>query len=413
MADPLAGVLGRPFVEQVAALRLRLGNLVPADRWDEMIHQAHDRGFTVAGATKAALLADLALAVDRAISQGTSLETFRAEFKEIVARHGWTGWTGEGTEAGRAWRSRVIYRTNASTTYAAGRLAQLQAGHFAYWVYRHGGSAHPRHDHLAIDGLILPADHPFWAIWAPPNGWGCSCHIVGARTLAGARRVGGKQAVQLPEGWDRIDPETGAPRGIDRGWAYAPGMSVTSTIRLAAEKIATLPPLIGSDLGRSMDAVIDRAWPVWVADTLARGSHRPGLAGVIRRQEIDALAALDINPASAEITVKPGLVVGPKATRHEARGDALAEMEWLTLPQLLRMPMAVLLDRKTGKLLYILAGEGLQPQLTLSLDLLVKGAARTENMVISAYGTEAGNIRARLKGGDLQLISGSLEEAAG
>lgn len=254
MADPaLSAVFRRPFPEQVAALRLRLGNLVPTARWDDIWQDAHDRSFVVAGAMKADLLADLAGAVDKAISEGRGLEEFRRDFREIVEKQGWHGWTGEGTKAGEAWRTRVIYRTNARTSFMAGRFAQLKAAGFKYWVYRHGGSLEPREQHLAWDGLILPADHPFWATHFPPNGWGCSCRVRGARSLKGALRVGGDPTVQLGEGWDKLSPKTGAPEGIDKGWAYAPGASVADEInRLVAAKRATLPPELAAELAEAV-----------------------------------------------------------------------------------------------------------------------------------------------------------------
>src|SRR5690606_4082132 len=116
--------------EQVAFFRQKLGRLVPTRRWDDILRDAHDTAFMVAGAEKADLLADLAAAVDRAVTEGVGLETFRRDFRSIVATRGWHGWTGEGTKAGEAWRSRVIYRTNAATSYAAGRMAQLVEGKF-------------------------------------------------------------------------------------------------------------------------------------------------------------------------------------------------------------------------------------------------------------------------------------------
>lgn len=233
---PVSGTLRQPFAEQIAAFRARLGNLVPTSRWDDISGQAHDRAFMVAGATKADLLADLAGAVDKAISEGTGLEAFRRDFREIVERRGWHGWTGEGTKRGEAWRTRVIYRTNMATTYAAGRWAQLMEGGFPLLVYRHGGSREPRPEHLAWDGLTLPVEHEFWASHAPPNGWGCSCYILGARSEAGARRLGGNPDLQLDPGWNRPDPRTGAPAGIDKGWDHAPGRSVSDLINQMAEK---------------------------------------------------------------------------------------------------------------------------------------------------------------------------------
>ncbi len=252
---PLKGAFNRPFAEQVAAFRTRLGELVPTARWDDISRSAHDRAFMVAGAMKADLLADLAGAVDKAVSQGTGLEAFRTEFREIVTRRGWHGWTGEGTKAGEAWRTRVIYRTNMATSYAAGRRAQLEEGGYPLWVYRHGGSRDPRPEHLAWDGLTLPADHEFWATHSPPNGWGCSCYVLGARSERGAARLGGNPEVEPGENWKRPDPRTGAPKGLDRGWDYAPGASATDAILSLRDKLDHLPERPSIDLIRDWLAI--------------------------------------------------------------------------------------------------------------------------------------------------------------
>lgn len=240
MADhpsALSGVFGRPFPEQIAFFRQKLGNLVPTQAWDDMLREEHDTGFMVAGAVKADLLTDLAAAVDKAIAEGRGVEEFRRDFRDIVARNGWTGWTGEGSVGGEAWRVKTILRTNAYTSYAAGRFAQLQAGGFAFWVYRHGGSLEPRPEHLSWDGLGLPPDHPFWQKHYPPSDWGCSCYALGARDAAGVRRLGGNPSKTLPQGWDRINPKTGEPIGIGKGWGYAPGASVAPIVQAMAAKI--------------------------------------------------------------------------------------------------------------------------------------------------------------------------------
>lgn len=241
MLEAIRAIFRRPFLEQVAAFRLRLGNLVPTRRWDDIRGVEHDRAFMVAGAVKADLLADLGRAVEKAILQGTSLEEFRRDFRQIVETRGWHGWTGEGTKKGEAWRTRVIYRTNAATSYAAGRLAQLREGRFPFWIYFHGGSLEPRLQHLAWDGLVLPADHPFWATHAPPNGWGCSCYVIGARSMSAALRLGGNPGLELQPGWDALDPRSGTPRGISKGWDHAAGDSVSDLVTAMAAKTRSWP----------------------------------------------------------------------------------------------------------------------------------------------------------------------------
>jgi len=264
--DPeISGVLRRPFAEQVAFFRGKLGTLIPTGTWRDVMREAHDSGFMVAGAQTADLLADLAAAVDRAITDGESLDTFRARFDEIVARNGWTGWTGERSRGGRAWRTRTIYRTNLMTSYAAGRHAQLQA--FPIWIYRHGGSREPRPEHLAWNGLALPKEHPFWRTHYPPSAWGCSCYVVGAGSADAARRLGGDPARQPPAGWDARRPDGTLP-GIDEGWDYAPGATVSARTAAAAAKKTI-------------------AWPYEIAKAFQEAvpeAQRDALGEAIRRQ---------------------------------------------------------------------------------------------------------------------------------
>lgn len=409
--SPLGGIFELPFAEQVAAFRLRLGDLRPTSAWTDLAGQDHDRAFMVAGAVKADLLADLAAAVDKAITKGTTLEEFRRDFREIVTRNGWHGWTGEGTKGGEAWRTRVIYRTNLATSYAAGRHAQLVKTGYKFWIYRHGGSLEPRLDHLSWDGLVLPADHPFWSTHYPPNGWGCRCEVRGADNLAGIRRAGGDPGKTLPPGWDKASPKTGAPQGIDKGWNHAPGRTVAETVSLGARKIASLPPEIGSDFGAGMQGIIERHWPLWLADVQTKARHEPGLVGVLSRETIGALTSRGVAPASAEIMVNPGLLVGPKATRHDYAGDALLPEDWLALPQLLRRPTAVLIDSRTGRLIFVLRPtNGQAPQLALALDYRTRIRRETvlTNSVVSAYRPLTMTLLQRIASGGLLLLLGGV-----
>ena len=274
----VSGALKRPFDEQVKFFRGKLGNLVPTERWDDLKRGQHDIGFMVAGATKADLLTDLAAAVDRTISEGKTIEAFRKDFRDIVQRRGWHNWTGEGTKAGEAWRTRVIYTTNMSTSYAAARYDQLDKGGFDLWIYKHSGSAEPRQEHLGWDSLTLPKDHPFWQTNAPKNGWGCECYVVGARSEQGARRLGGNPDKQLPDGWNKIDPKTGAPIGIDKGWDYRPGLRAHA-IRGITEKLGRFDPRL-QDMALAM-ADKTRQWDYELAKAYMQslpGTSRDALA---------------------------------------------------------------------------------------------------------------------------------------
>lgn len=160
-----------PFEEQIRYFGDKLN--VPTDSYRDISGAEHDAAFVVAGA-KGAVLNDLRKAVDRAIAEGTTLEQFRREFEDVVQR---TGWAFRG---GSAWRSQVIWDTNLRTSYAAGRYEQMQqvATTRPYWQWRHGGSAHPRPQHLALDGRVFAATDPFWqSFGTPPQGYGCRCSV--------------------------------------------------------------------------------------------------------------------------------------------------------------------------------------------------------------------------------------------
>lgn len=329
MADrpsAVSGALRRPFREQVAFFRGKLGKLVPTERWDDLEKTEHDTAFMVAGAQKADLLADLAAAVDRAIAEGKSLDAFRKDFAFAVGEHDWHGWTGEGTKAGRAWRTRTIYRTNASVSYAAGRRAQLEAGGFKFWIYRHGGSKEPRPEHLDWDGLALPPDHPFWETHYPPSDWGCSCYVTGARTAAGIRRLGGDPDKTLPAGWAKRDPRTGEPAGIGRGWGYAPGASVSTAVQAAAAKIGAWDYQIAKAFMSSL--------PDDQADALATAYRRlPSVADDTRRfaqaviepdVAMPAAATRTLGMLTAEDRAKVGAIVDTDLSGYDfslARSD--------------------------------------------------------------------------------------------
>ena len=238
-----------PFAEQVTFFRSKLD--LPTSTWTDLLHEQHDRAFSVAGAAHADLVSDLRGAVDQAIAEGTTLATFRRDFDAIVAKHGWS------YNGGRDWRTEVIYATNLRTSYAAGRYRQLKDGaeRRPYWRYRHSdASEHPRHDHLAWDGLVLRHDDPWWDTHYPPNGWGCKCFVdaLNARDLKRLGKSGPDTAPPIRTRTVTVGAQGPSPRtltvpeGIDPGWAYAPGQSVAR--RTPPEDPWALPEITRADV---------------------------------------------------------------------------------------------------------------------------------------------------------------------
>lgn len=242
MYTELLNIFKLPFAEQEKFFKEKLN--IPTLVWDDLWKAQHAKGFMVAGAYKADLLSDFREAVDKAIEQGTTLETFRKDFDNIVKKHGWS------YNGGRNWRSEVIYSTNIRSSYAAGRWAQLtdpeQLQVMPYLTYRHGDSRVPRPMHLAWDGITLPADDPWWNTHYVPNGWGCKCRVIGAtRSEYAKAKVTGKGGAPPSP----IDPKTGEPVGIDKGWGFNVGKAAKEeTHQILESALGRLPKDLGQKL---------------------------------------------------------------------------------------------------------------------------------------------------------------------
>lgn len=406
----------KPFDLQIAALRLRLANQVGTAAWDDLIKSQHDRAFVVAGAMKADLLADLGRAVEKAIGEHRSIEKFREEFRQIVADRGWHGWTGEGTAKGEAWRTKVIYRTNMATSYAAGRFAQLKAAGYKFWVYKHGNALEPRLQHLAWDGVALPPDHPFWETHAPPNGWGCTCRIRGADSERGIKRAGGDPAKTLPDGWDATNAKTGEPDGIDKGWGYAPGASAADEIQTIAEKLPKWPAPIGAAaaaavsqktataLGRQFELFVDTS-----LSTFVRNEYM--IIGALKPDWVKAAEAQGVQVATAEIAVSdkqvqhafrgtPAVTVkGTKQPTGQKPKAAPLDLVWYKgLPKHLLAPRAVLLDLRHGDPVFLLVFDrpNSHAWLVVEINTYLKKAGKELNSIVSGRSVDLRAIRATL-----------------
>jgi hypothetical protein len=400
MPDPLKLALNLPFQEQIDFFRAKLN--LPTERWDDIWKGAHDRAFVVAGAMKADLLDDLRQAVSP-LQRGT-LDAFRKDFKRIVAQHGWTGWTGEGSKGGEAWRTKVIYETNVRTSHAAGRYRQLtdpdSLAAMPYWRYVHNDSVmHPRPQHLAWNGLTLRHDHPFWQTHFAPNGWGCRCTIV-AQSQPGS----GDKATP-PDGWNAIDAKTGEQPGIDKGWGYAPGANAVTPLReLIDQKLIKLDAPIGAAMWQELKPALamERELEWWkTLDELSADPHARGKSFVVGALSPETVNWLSINgkpqPISAEVAVLDNLPKGVKQLRHEADQNGLTMEEWRALPALLDKPGAIYYDTGSGNLVYVADGVGPNKA---AVEFVGKAVKRNGvNQITTAFRVDDKTIAGAVKGG--------------
>ncbi len=357
---------GTPFELQINFLRNKLQ--LPTERWDDIQRSAHDRAFIVAGAAKADLLNDLHQAVIQAAASGKGEREFQKSFKSIVAKHGWSGWTGEGTPEGEAWRARIIYQTNMATSYAAGRWQQMTEPDYLrlrpYWRYVHNDSViHPRPLHLSWNGLTLLHDHPFWKTHFAPNGWGCECRIISVSKkdgLASAQAGMGSP----PEGWDQIDPKTGAPVGIDKGFDYAPGASVKRSFSdLISSKLINLDAPIGAAMWKSLGSALAserlNSWHTLVDGTAQsmKSTNSAQQVHTVEPEVVSLLSDRGITLENAAIWMRDTELLHAIRDSKTDRGTALSTEFWRELPTKMENASAYI-DTINNNLIYALPLDG-------------------------------------------------------
>lgn len=177
------------------------------------------RAFTVSSTATADMILDVKRSIDKALLEGLTFDDWKSEISDVIEKSGWTG--------PRARRLDVIFRTNMQSAYQAGRWKQMQRVVKArpYWRYLAVKDSRTRPSHLALDGKVYRADHPFWDTYYPPNGFQCRCTVqtlserqVEARGYRVESEMPGPEAVK--------DPATGMEYVVqpipDQGWEHNP-----------------------------------------------------------------------------------------------------------------------------------------------------------------------------------------------
>ena len=166
--------------------------------YDELMHEAHLKAFSIAKVTKLDLLSDIQDSLIKAQKEGKSFESWKKDIKPTLAKKGWLGKvevtnekTGEiKTINVNNTRLKRIYNTNMRTANAQGRAkAQyaLEGEIYLRYIALQDGLTRP--SHLRMHGITLHRDDPFWERNYPSNGWNCRC-VVRAYSKSECERQG-------------------------------------------------------------------------------------------------------------------------------------------------------------------------------------------------------------------------------
>ncbi len=308
--------------------------------WQDMLHEEHDRAFTIAKMMDLDLLGDVRGYVDRAINEGWTRQRFIDELKPELVRRGWWGRsemrdpaTGEmrDVQLGSPRRLNTIYDTNLRTAYAAGHWARIQenARSAPYVMYSAVLDGRTRAQHRAWNGKVLRADDPWWKTHTPPNGWNCRCTVIqlSERDLNKMGKAGPDDAPPSPtREW--TNPRSGevmqVPVGVDPGWGYAPGASRrASALQVAGEKATAAP----ADLATSfIESLVKGQLPAWL--------EKPEGNFPVMRLRDEAVAAIGAKD--------PGALLSAETAVKNLRGHPeLPAAEYARLPALGAEPQLI------------------------------------------------------------------------
>lgn len=374
------------FENQVKYFEKKLN--LPTNSYLDVLGDEHDYFFTVAGANRNEVMLAFREAVDEAINNGETLESFRKRFDEIVAR---TGWDYKG---GRNWRTRIIYDTNVYAAYNRGRLQQHLdlADVMPYWEYHHHDNAHPRQEHIDLDGTILPASDLFWRYYYPIKAYGCHCTVT-AHDEDDLKEMGRTVSPSPEIEWEEklVGTRSGNPRMVKVPKGYDVGFQPHNFERLTAgrnadvdqllfNKAVTAEPKLASllienvlqnpravmMLNGAMKSMVDQV----ASEKIARGQIKN--VGVIPAKVIDKLNTLEKAPQSAVIAVRDDDVLHALRDTKQAKGINLPIEFWEQLPEKLRNPKAILLERDQKLPTLIFVYETEQGKVAIKMDYEVK-----------------------------------------
>lgn len=378
------------FEEQAKYFEKKLN--LKTNSYLDVMGEMHDYFFVVAGANRNEVLLAFREAMDKAVHGEITFEQWQKIFDDVVAK---TGWEYNG---GRNWRARVIYETNVYAAYHKGRMIQHLdlKDVLPYWEYQHNDSENPRPEHQEWDGLILPAGHDWWRYHYPIKVYG-ACHCAVIAHDEDDLKMMGKTVSQAPEiEWEEktVGIRSGNPRvvkvpkGVDVGFEphnfeKLMASQVENVDKLLMQKmVATSNPQFASLLvddvlknpasmallNQSMKSMVDTV----VAEKVARGQIK--YVGVIPKNVIEKMDTLNIAPQSSVIAVRDSDILHALRETKQSKGINLPIAFWQNLPEKLRNPKAILLDKsqRLNALLFVYEEDGAKIVVSMDYSTVIK-----------------------------------------
>ena len=174
-------ILFGPVPHQEASDFIKDKPVVSREVFDRMVPEVRARTFLVSGMVPL----DIAQKLRDRIADLPAGADWDAIKKDVAgALSPFLGAGGEeeaGGDGGAALRrAELLLRTHGYQAYAASQyeVMQRQADVFPYWRYQTAQDDRVRDSHAALEGVVLPANDPFWQTHFPPWDFNCRCTVV-------------------------------------------------------------------------------------------------------------------------------------------------------------------------------------------------------------------------------------------
>ena len=172
----------------------------------------------------------------------------------------------------------AVMRTNSQMAYSVGAWQANEHPDVGdlVWGYKYAavGDDRMRPTHAAMDGTILPKDHPFWVENYPPNGWNCRC-------IAIAVTHEDKPKEEIPPKSAVAVNGKQVPVVADEGFRFHPGKVFKDSKSLVTKVVSVDPD------------------PVVVEDEKDTTKKKKVIAGVLTEDELEELEELNADRATA------------------------------------------------------------------------------------------------------------------
>ena len=136
---------------------------------NQLSREAQQSAFTVGGVYNDDVLRGFKDELDLALKEGRTQQETVKRFKSIL--------DGAGHKQLGEYHLETIFRANMGTAHGVGRRQAMEAvtDVLPFWEYRGARDDRERKTHWSLEGIILPANHPFWNTHYGPWEFGCRC----------------------------------------------------------------------------------------------------------------------------------------------------------------------------------------------------------------------------------------------